>query len=120
MKRRETFPRVGRRRRGRRCRCATRQPSSSYAAAIGPEEALLAVVWPRHERLTDENVPRERQFYSAELREEIRRRHGKGETLPELAQKTGISYASLKGMLNYDKARVTKLAKQKELEGTRF
>ncbi len=74
--------------------------------AIGPEEALLAVVWPRHERLTDENVPRERQFYSAELREEIRRRHGKGETLPELAQKTGISYASLKGLLNDDKARV--------------
>jgi len=88
--------------------------------AIGPEEALLAVVWPRHERLTDENVPRERQFYSAELREEIRRRHGKGETLPELAQKTGISYASLKGLLNYDKARVAKLAKHQELEGTRF
>ena len=65
-------------------------------------------------------MPRERQFDSAELREEIRRRQGKGETLPELAQKTGISYASLKGLLNYDKARVAKLAKHQELEGTLF
>ncbi len=85
----------------------TRSPSSRDGAL-----ALSLVVWPpKGSRLEDERVPRERQFYSPELREEIRRRHAEGETLPELERKTGSSYASLKGLLSYDKAQAAKLAR---------
>jgi hypothetical protein len=48
--------------------------------------------------LEDEHVPWERRFYSDELRQEIRRRHTAGETVPQLAQKTGIPFGMVKFM----------------------
>jgi hypothetical protein len=59
--------------------------------------ALSLVVWPRRgSRLEDEHVPRGKQFYSDELRVEIRQRHAAGETIPALARATGLPYATVK------------------------
>src|SRR5918996_5326737 len=42
-----------------------------------------------------EHVPRERQYYSEELKAELQRRHfEEGETIPELALKTGIPFGT--------------------------
>jgi hypothetical protein len=65
---------------------------------IGPEEALVAVVWPENDRLRDEQVPRERRFYSEELKAEIRRRHAAGESIPRLAGLTGIPFGQVKAL----------------------
>jgi hypothetical protein len=58
---------------------------------LDPYSALALVCWPRTEsRLENEHVPLGKRNYPDELREEIRRRHFEGgETLPELAAKTG-------------------------------
>lgn len=69
------------------------------AGELDPALALSLVVWPpKNSRLVDENVPRERQLYSDGLREEIRARHAAGESIPELAQKTGIPFGQVKFM----------------------
>ncbi len=61
--------------------------------------ALSYVVWPRRgSRLEDESVPTGRQFYSEEFKAEIRERHAAGETLPDLARKTGVSFATVKSI----------------------
>ena len=85
---------------------------------ISPEEALAAVVWPESDRLRDEQVPRAPQFYSEEVKAEIRRRHAAGETIPELAERTSIPFASVKWMCGNGEAR--KREKRQELEGTLF
>lgn len=60
------------------------------------------MVWPRRgSRLEDESVPTGRQFYRQEVREEIRRRHAAGESLPELSRLTGIPYATLKAFCGH-------------------
>jgi hypothetical protein len=62
---------------------------------LDPVLALSLVVWPRKgSRLED--VPLERQFYSDDVREEIRARHAVGESIPELALKTGIPFGQVK------------------------
>jgi DNA-binding NarL/FixJ family response regulator len=66
------------------------------AGQLDPYEALMAVCWPESDRLADEDVPLERRFYSETLKEEIRRRHEAGETIPELAQRTGLPFATVK------------------------
>ncbi len=63
---------------------------------LDPYEALIAVCWPRSERLADKDVPLRKQVYSEELKTEIRRRHAAGETLPDLAVKTGLPYPTVK------------------------
>ena len=70
------------------------------AGKLDPHEALAFVCWPpKGSRLEDERVPLERQFYPADVREEIRRRHAAGETLPELSQRTGIRFSTVKSMI---------------------
>jgi hypothetical protein len=62
---------------------------------LDPYEALCLVCWPpRGSRL--EHAPTERQFYADDLREEIRARHAAGESVPELALKTGIPFGQVK------------------------
>jgi hypothetical protein len=62
---------------------------------LDPYEALVLVCWPRKgSRLED--VPLGKQFYSDDVREEIRARHAAGESVPELALKTGIPYGQVK------------------------
>jgi hypothetical protein len=64
---------------------------------LDPVLALSLVVWPRKgSRLED--VPLERQYYAEEVREEIRARHAAGETIPELARKTGIPLGQVKSV----------------------
>lgn len=63
-------------------------------------EALMLVCWPpKGSRL--ESVPAERQYYSEELKAEIRERHAAGETLPDLALKTGLSYGTVKAFVAF-------------------
>jgi hypothetical protein len=64
------------------------------AAELDGVVALSLVVWPRSPRL--ESVPVGRQFYSEDLREEIRARHAAGESIPELALKTGVPFGQVK------------------------
>jgi hypothetical protein len=64
---------------------------------LDPVLALSLVVWPRPgSRLVDEQVPLGKQLYSDDLREEIRARHAAGESIPELALKTGIPFGQVK------------------------
>jgi hypothetical protein len=64
---------------------------------LDPVLALGLVVWPRKDsRLEDEQVPPRKQFYSDELREEIRVRHAAGESIPQLALKTGVPFGQVK------------------------
>jgi hypothetical protein len=64
------------------------------------------VVWPRRgSRLEDESVPTERQFYSEELKAQIRARHAASETIPALAQSTGIPFATVKFLCGHGKKR---------------
>ena len=65
-------------------------------------------------------MPRERQFYSEDVREEIRRRHAAGETLPELSRRTGIRFGTVKSMIQEPQRAAAKLAKHQELEGRLF
>lgn len=88
--------------------------------AIDPEEALAAVVWPQNERLSDDRIPIGRQFYSEDVREEIRRRHAAGETLRQLSRRTGIRLGTVKSMVQEGQRVGAKLAKHQELEGTLF
>jgi hypothetical protein len=69
---------------------------------LDPAIALSLVVWPPKGRLEDEYCPTERQFYSEELKAEIRERHAAGETLPDLARKTGVSFGSVKSIAARD------------------
>jgi hypothetical protein len=67
------------------------------AGELDGAPALSLVLWPRRDsRLDDENIPRGKQVYSDELRAEIRKRHAAGETIPALAQATGLPYATVK------------------------
>jgi hypothetical protein len=50
--------------------------------------------------LADEQVPCERRFWPDELRAEIRRRYAAGETMPALAENTGLPYATVKMWLS--------------------
>jgi hypothetical protein len=85
--------------------------------------ALSLVVWPRRgSRLEDEHVPQGTQFYSNELRAEIRKRHAAGETIPALAQATGVPYATVKFWLSAagrakDAARMARLRGDRLLPG---
>jgi hypothetical protein len=65
---------------------------------LDPASALSLVVWPPKGRLEDEHCPTERRFYSEELKAEIRERHAAGETLPDLARKTGVSFGAVKSI----------------------
>jgi hypothetical protein len=62
---------------------------------LDPVLALSLVVWPRKGSRLDD-VPLERQFYSEDVREEIRARHAAGESIPELALKTGVPFGQVK------------------------
>ncbi len=79
-----------------------RHDAAIALVAKGELESALAlsyVVWPRRgSRLEDGSVPTERQFYSEEFKAEIRERHAAGETLPDLARKTGVSFATVKSI----------------------
>jgi hypothetical protein len=67
---------------------------------LDPYEALMLVCWPpKGSRL--ESVPAERRYYSEKLKTEIRERHAAGETLPDLARKTGLSYGTVKSFVAY-------------------
>jgi hypothetical protein len=71
---------------------------------LDPYEALALVCWPRKgSRLAD--VPLERQYHAEEIREEIRARHAAGESVPELALKTGIPYGQVKFMCSGEGAK---------------
>jgi hypothetical protein len=60
---------------------------------LDPVLALSLVVWPRKgSRLED--VPLERQYHAEDVRQEIRARHKAGESIPELALKTGVPLRS--------------------------
>jgi hypothetical protein len=73
---------------------------------LDPVLALSLVVWPRKgSRLEDERVPPEKQAYSDDVREEIRRRHAAGETIPELAQKTGVPFGEIKYLCSAEGAK---------------
>ena len=89
--------------------------------------ALSLVVWPRRgSRLEDESVPPERQFYSDELKAEIRGRHAAGETLPDLARTTGVSFGTVKSICGRDaekklaRRQARKLASVEEEAGRLF
>jgi hypothetical protein len=63
--------------------------------------ALSLVVWPpRGSRIADENIPTERPWWPPELKAEIRRRAGEGETMPALAASTGVPFATVKAWLS--------------------
>lgn len=65
------------------------------AGELGPEDALMFVVWPpKGSRLED--VPLGRRDYPTELRKEMRRRHDAGETIAELEARTGIAHGTIK------------------------
>src|SRR5215217_6476905 len=67
---------------------------------LDPYEALALVCWPpTGSRL--ESVPAERQYYSEELKAEIRERHAAGETLPDLANKLGLPFGTVKAIVAY-------------------
>jgi hypothetical protein len=92
---------------------------------LDPYEALMLICWPpQGSRL--ESVPTERRYYSEELKAEIRARHAAGETLPELARKTGLSYGTLKSFVAYDsekrrvRRRAHRLAQVQEETGRLF
>jgi hypothetical protein len=71
---------------------------------LDPYSALALVCWPRKgSRLED--VPLGRTYYSEDVREEIRRRHAAGESLPELALKTEINFGTLKSWCSGFEAR---------------
>ena len=54
-------------------------------------------------------MPQRAQLYSEELKDEIRRRHEQGETIAELAAKTGIPDATIKCFVSTaDRARSAK------------
>jgi hypothetical protein len=54
------------------------------------------------------------------VRAELRERHAAGETLPQLAERTGIPFGGIKGLLAYDKKRAAELANRQERQGTPF
>jgi hypothetical protein len=92
---------------------------------LDPYEALMLVCWPpKDSRL--EGVPAERRYYSEELKAEIRERHAAGETLPDLARKTGLSYGTLKAFVAFaaekrrDQRRARRLAQVQEKTGRLF
>jgi hypothetical protein len=59
--------------------------------------ALSLVAWPpKGSRLEDDHIPIGRRDYPKGLRVEMRRRLEVGETLHELAEKTGLSLATVK------------------------
>jgi hypothetical protein len=61
--------------------------------------ALSLVIWPpKGSRLGDVSVPLGPRCYPEELKAEIRQRHAAGETIPELARKTGIPFGSVKSI----------------------
>jgi hypothetical protein len=67
------------------------------------ELELSLVCWPRKgSRLED--VPTERRYYSEDLKAEIRARHAAGESVPELALKTGIPFGQVKFMCSGERA----------------
>jgi hypothetical protein len=73
---------------------------------LDPYEALSLVCWPRKgSRLEDEQVPLGKQLYSNDVHEEIRRRHAAGESIPELAFKTGIPFGQVKFMVSGEGAK---------------
>jgi hypothetical protein len=74
----------------------TRSLSSREASSIPCSLCALSSGRGRASRLED--VPLGRQCYADDVREEIRRRHAAGETLPEVALKTGIPYGKVKRM----------------------
>jgi hypothetical protein len=71
---------------------------------LDPYEALSLVCWPpKGSRL--ESVPTERLYYTEELKTEIRERHAAGETLPDLARKTGLSFGTVKSFVAFASAK---------------
>jgi hypothetical protein len=57
---------------------------------LDPYSALALVCWPRKgSPLEDEQVPPGKQFYSDDVREEIRRRHAAGDSSPSLRRRRG-------------------------------
>jgi hypothetical protein len=71
---------------------------------LDPYEALSLVCWPpRGSRL--ESVPTERRYYSEDLKAEIRERHAAGESIPELALKTGIPFGQVKSVCSSEGAK---------------
>lgn len=68
-------------------------------------------------------MPRTRQrFYPEELKAEIRARHAAGETIPDLARKTGLSFTSVKSICGRELARreAATLAQAQEETGQLF
>jgi hypothetical protein len=85
-------------------------PVAQKGASSTPRSLSSLVVWPPKGRLEDEHCPTERQFYSEGLKAEIRDRYAAGETLPELARKTGMSFGSVKSICGREAER--KLARR--------
>jgi hypothetical protein len=92
---------------------------------LDPYEALMLVCWPPNgSRL--ESVPTERRYYSEELKAEIRERHAAGETLPDLARRTALSYGTVKSFVAFAsekrraKRQARKLAQVQEESGRLF
>jgi hypothetical protein len=88
---------------------------------LDPYEALWLVCWPpKGSRL--ENVPTERRAYSDALKDEIISRHAAGETVPELASKLGIPFASVKFICSsrHEAKRARRLARLQEESGRLF
>ena len=84
------------------------------AGELDPVLALSLVVWPpKRSRLDDEHMPRERRVYPEELKAELRARHAAGETMPMLAQSTGIPWATIKMWCS---PTVQKRAREREAE----
>jgi len=65
---------------------------------LGPEEALMAVVWPKSERLDEEGLERVKEW-PAETRDEGLRLFDSGLTKREVASRLGVCETTVKGWL---------------------
>jgi Sigma-70, region 4 len=72
-----------------------------HTGQLGPEEALCAVVWPRNERLAGDGYTERRHEWPPETAAEARRLYDEeGLTYPEIAQRLGVRFTTVKSWLN--------------------